>query len=151
MLPRTYDGQTCSLARALEVVGERWTMLILRDVFMGLRRFEELHEHLGVTRSVLSTRLAHLVEEGVLERRPYQARPERFEYRLTEKGLGLWPATVALMQWGDAHYAPPEGPPVRLVHEGCGGTVDARRTCDRCGAPLGPRDVRAVSLAPAPA
>ena len=144
VLGRTYDAQTCSIARSLEVIGERWTLLVLRDAFLGVRRFEDFQRSLGVARNILTARLATLVDEGVLERRRYQERPERFEYRLTEKGLGLWPVLVHLLQWGDRFYADEAGPPRVLEHRDCGGTVDERLTCTKCGAPLGPRDVRAV-------
>lgn len=146
MLHSTYDGQVCSIARALELVGERWTLLILRDVFLGVRRFDDLQRSLGVARNVLATRLQRLVDAGLLERQRYQERPERFEYRLTEKGADLWPVLVSLLQWGDRHLAGEDGPPVALRHRGCGGAVDDRRTCERCGAPLTARDVEALRL-----
>src|SRR3954467_2033057 len=142
MLGRTYEGQVCSAARALEVVGERWTMLIVRDAFLGVRRFDDFQRSLGVARNVLQGRLERLVEHGILERARYQERPERFEYRLTEKGLDLWPVVVALLAWGDRHAAP-AGPPVVMEHGGCGGRVNDRRICEACGALLGPRDVKA--------
>jgi DNA-binding HxlR family transcriptional regulator len=142
MLGRTYEGQNCSVAKTLELVGERWTMLILREAFSGRRRFEEMAETLGIARNVLTTRLQRLVEADVLTKTRYQERPERFEYRLTEKGLDLWPVLISLMQFGDRHYAP-AGPPVLLAHKDCGGAVDAHRTCERCGARLTARDVRA--------
>ena len=141
MLGRTYESQTCSVARALEVVGERWTLLVLRDAFLGVRRFDDFQRSLGVARNVLTSRLGRLVEEGVLERVAYQQRPERFEYRLTEKGLGLWPVVVSLLRWGDEHYPEDAGPPKILEHRGCGGGLTAHFTCERCGAQLGPRDV----------
>jgi DNA-binding HxlR family transcriptional regulator len=141
VLPRTYDAENCSIARALERLGERWTLLVLREAFTGARRFDEFAERLGLARNVLTARLALLVEEGVLERRRYQERPERFEYRLTEKGLDLFPVLVALMQWGDRWYAP-DGPPRLLRHRECGGLVGARLICERCGEMVGPRDVR---------
>src|SRR3954451_9147473 len=100
MLGRDYDAQVCSIARSLEVVGERWTLLILRDAFLGIRRFEAFQQSLGVARNVLQTRLTRLVEEGVLNREQYSDRPPRHEYRLTDKGLELWPVLVALLQWG---------------------------------------------------
>jgi DNA-binding HxlR family transcriptional regulator len=157
MLPRTYAGQNCSIARTLELVGERWTMLVLREAFLGRRRFDEYAERLGIARNVLSARLAHLVEEGVLERVRYQERPERFEYRLTAKGLDLWPVLFALLHYGDRHYAP-DGPPMVLTHRGCGGELTDRRVCRRCGAELERGDVEARSgpgalsaAAPAPA
>jgi DNA-binding HxlR family transcriptional regulator len=105
MLKRDYDGQNCSIARALEVVGERWTLLIIRDVFLGKRRFDELQESLGIARNVLTDRLGRLVEQGILERVRYSERPERYEYRLTPKGLELNVALTALRQWGDKHLS----------------------------------------------
>ena len=110
MLGRTYDEQVCSLARALEVVGERWTLLIVRDALLGLRRFEEFSSSLGLARNVLTDRLNHLIGAGVLERVRYQRRPDRFEYRLTDRGRGLAVPVLALMQWGDAHLAGPALP-----------------------------------------
>src|SRR3954447_20336744 len=106
LLHRTYDNQKCSVARALEVLGERWTLLILRDAFLGTRRFDDFQRNLGVARNVLQSRLQRLVDEGVLRRVRYQQRPERFEYRLTRKGVDLWPILVALMKWGDKYTAP---------------------------------------------
>jgi DNA-binding HxlR family transcriptional regulator len=109
VLRRDYDGQNCSIARALEVVGERWTLLIVRDVFLGRRKFDEIQENLGIARNVLTDRLNRLVEQGILERVRYSERPERFEYRLTEKGRELNIALTALQQWGDKHVS--EKPP----------------------------------------
>jgi len=143
MLGNDYNGQVCSIAGALDVVGERWSLLIVRDVFLGLRRFDEMQADLGIARNVLQTRLTRLVDEGVLEKRLYQQRPPRFEYRLTEKGLDLWPAIVALMQWGDRYAALASGPPVLLEHKGCGGAVDEHRICESCGERLSVRDARA--------
>jgi DNA-binding HxlR family transcriptional regulator len=143
MLPRTYEDQNCSIARSLEVLGDRWTILVMREAFLRVRRFEEFQRNLGVARNVLTDRLGRLVEEGILERVPYQDRPVRFEYRLTEKGIDLWPVMMTLMQWGDRHYAPTEGPPRVIRHRGCGGELTGHLTCDRCGAKLGPRDVLA--------
>jgi DNA-binding HxlR family transcriptional regulator len=140
VLHRTYDGQNCSIAGTLELVGERWTILILRDAFLGVRRFDDLQRSLGIARNVLQARLARLVEAGVLERRPYQERPQRFEYCLTDKGRDLWPVLVALMEWGDRHLAP-GGPPTVLEHRGCAGHVTRQLTCSDCGARIGPRDV----------
>jgi DNA-binding HxlR family transcriptional regulator len=144
MLPRTYDTQVCSIARALEVLGDRWTLLIIRDAFMGVRRFDDFQRSLDVARNVLTDRLARLVDEGVLERVRYQERPERFEYRLTAKGIDLWPTTMALLQWGDRHYASEVGRPRIVRHRDCGGEVSRHLTCERCGAELGPRDVIAA-------
>jgi DNA-binding HxlR family transcriptional regulator len=141
VLPRTYDGENCSIARALERLGERWTLLVLREAFIGARRFEEFAERLDIARNVLTARLALLVDEGVLERRLYQERPERYDYRLTEKGLDLFGVLVALMKWGDRWYAP-AGPPRILRHRNCGGEVGERLTCERCGATVTARETR---------
>ena len=142
MLGNTYERQKCSIARSLELIGERWTILVIRDAFLGVRRFDDFQRSLGIARNVLQGRLERLVEGGVLERVRYQERPERFEYRLTEKGIDLWPVVVSLLAWGDRHEAP-DGPPVVLEHKGCGGRVNDRRICDECGALLEARDVRA--------
>jgi DNA-binding HxlR family transcriptional regulator len=142
MLGRTYEGQNCSVAKSLELIGERWTMLVIREVFLGHRRFDEIAARLGVARNVLTARLTRLVDEGVLERRRYQERPERFEYRLTEKGIDLWPVIVSLIQFGDRYYAP-YGLPLVMRHKRCGGAVDEHRTCAECGARLTARDVLA--------
>jgi DNA-binding HxlR family transcriptional regulator len=144
MLGNDYRNQTCSIAGALEVVGERWSLLIVRDVFLGLRRFDQMQSHLGIARNVLQARLTKLIDEGVLERRLYEEHPPRHEYRLTEKGLDLWPTVVALMQWGDRYAAPEAGPPVLLEHRGCGGAVDEHRVCEACGARLSVREARAL-------
>jgi DNA-binding HxlR family transcriptional regulator len=144
MLPRTYDEQVCSIARVLEVIGDRWTLLILRDAFGGLRRFQEFEQSLGLSKHVLSERLERLVEEGLLERRRYQERPERYEYRLTEKGRGLWKVFLQLTLWGDEHY-PAEGGRVRInLHRGCGGEIDDRFHCERCGEELEREDLELV-------
>ena len=141
MLNRTYDTQNCSVARALEVVGERWSLLIVRDLMLGYRRFDELHERLGIARNVLASRLDLLVEEGVLERRLYQERPPRHEYHLTAKGRDLWPVIIALSSWGD-RYLQDGAPPVVIEHRDCGGRINDRRICERCGAELTIFDVR---------
>ncbi len=141
MLGNQYETQVCSIARALEVVGERWSLLVIRDAFLGVRRFDDFQRDLGIARNVLQSRLERLVEEGILERRLYQERPPRYEYTLTGKGIDLWPVIFGLMKWGD-RYAYPDGPPVVLEHRGCGGAVDGHRICIKCGCPLEARDVR---------
>src|SRR4051795_9861791 len=146
VLKRTYDGQRCSIAGTLEIVGERWTLLILRDAFLGVRRFEDFQRRNGIARNVLAGRLQRLVDEDVLRREPYSEHPPRNEYRLTDKGLDLWPAVFALMQWGDRYVNAGE-PPLRLTHRDCGGDIDAHRRCVRCGADIGPRDVVATPAA----
>jgi DNA-binding HxlR family transcriptional regulator len=143
VLGNTYENQNCSIAGALELVGERWTLLILRDAFLGTRRFDEFQSNLGVARNILQSRLQRLVDEGVLRRERYQERPERFEYRLTDKGRDLWPVIFALASWGDAHAAP-DGPPRLFRHRGCGGRLTDRRICEKCGAELEVRDVEVL-------
>jgi len=142
MLGRTYDSQTCSVAGALEVIGERWTLLIVRDAFMGARRFEHFQRRTGAARNVLANRLNLLVEEGIFRKAAYQEHPVRYEYRLTEKGIDLWPVVVSLLQWGDRHIYPGRAP-VLLVHKKCGGAVNDHRMCETCGAKLNARDVEA--------
>lgn len=145
MLRNDYPGQICSVAKSLEVIGERWSLLIVRDVMNGNRRFSELQRSLGVARNVLSARLQRLVDEGILERRAYQESPARYEYFLTEKGLDLWPALIALLHWGDKYSAGPEGPPRLIVHKECGGEVSERGICTSCGKLLTARDARQVA------
>jgi DNA-binding HxlR family transcriptional regulator len=142
VLGNTYSGQNCSVAGALELVGERWTLLILREAFLGTRRFDEFQGTLGIARNVLQSRLERLVDEGVLRRERYQERPERFEYKLTRKGVDLWPVVVSLMKWGDK-YTAPNGPPVIMRHVGCGGEIDDRRICAACGKHLEASESRA--------
>jgi DNA-binding HxlR family transcriptional regulator len=144
MLGTNYEGQVCSVARSLEVVGERWTLLIVRNLFLGMRRFDELQHNLGIARNVLAARLEKLVEAGVVEPRPYSQRPPRHEYVLTEKGRDLFPVLVALMQWGDRHAPSPGGPPIVMVHRGCGGEVDSHRACTSCGKLLELHQVQAL-------
>jgi DNA-binding HxlR family transcriptional regulator len=148
MLGRTYDNQICSIARALEVVGERWSLLIIRDAFLGLKRFEEFQASLGVARNVLTQRLSRLVDEGILERVRYQERPTRYEYRLTSKGGELGTAVIALLQWGDRHLAGEAGPPRLVEHAVCSGNAVAQLVCDKCGNAIGPHE---VELKPGPA
>jgi DNA-binding HxlR family transcriptional regulator len=140
VLGRDYPDQLCSIANSLEVIGERWSLLIVRDVFNGNRRFGEMQSSLGVARNVLSARLQRLVDEDILERRQYQDSPVRYEYFLTEKGLDLWPALISLLGWGDRHSAGPEGPPKLIVHKVCGGAVSDRGICESCGQVLHARD-----------
>jgi DNA-binding HxlR family transcriptional regulator len=152
VLHNTYEGQNCSVARALEVVGERWTILIVRDAFLGVRRFDDFQRNLGVARNVLNTRLQRLVEAGILERRRYQERPARHEYRLTDMGRDLWPTVLALMQWGDRWLTGEDCAPMGVVHRDCGGAITDRRTCATCGASVEVRDVEVVrGRMPAPA
>jgi DNA-binding HxlR family transcriptional regulator len=133
MLKRDYPTQYCSMAATLEVIGERWTILIVRDIFLGVRRFDDLQRSLGVARNILATRLERLVEHGIVRKRAYQQHPVRYEYRLTTKGADLWPVLMSLLQWGD-RYAIDGDPPVVVEHRGCGGELDDRRRCLTCGA-----------------
>ncbi|MGA4844429.1 winged helix-turn-helix transcriptional regulator [Streptomyces sp. G45] len=143
MLRRTYEGQDCSLAHALEVVGERWSLLIVRDVLLGIRRFDGLLRELGIARNVLTDRLNHLVKHGVLERVPYQERPLRHEYHLTRMGRELTPVVVAYMHWGDRHLAGELGPTRRTEHIGCEGLVLPLLICTDCERPVADDEVTA--------
>jgi len=135
------DQQICSVARTLSVVGERWTLLILRDAFFGTRRFDEFQHNLGITRHRLSERLGKLVEHGVLVKVPYNDRPVRYEYRLTRKGLGLYPVLMSLTRWGDEWMDDGEGVPLEYVHLACGNRTTPTLTCSECGEPLRPEEV----------
>ncbi|MGE0743356.1 MAG: winged helix-turn-helix transcriptional regulator [Hyphomonadaceae bacterium] len=135
------DREKCSLARTLAVIGDRWTLLVLREAFLRVRRFDEFQAKLGIARRVLADRLARLVDEGVLAKAEYETRPPRYEYRLTEKGLGLYPAIVALVHWGDEHYAGKSGPPLLHRHLSCGHDFRSVMTCSECGEPVHARDV----------
>ena len=110
MLPRTYEDQNCSIARALEMVGDRWTMLVVREAFMGTRRFDDYQRSLGCARNILTDRLGRLVEVGILHKEPYQERPPRYEYRLTRRGVELWPAMMALKAWVTGTWPPTARP-----------------------------------------
>ena len=131
-----FDSGTCSVARSVEVLGDRWTVLVLRDVFNGVRRFDDLARHLGIARDVLTKRLAALVEEGVLERVPYQepGHRRRYEYRLTQAGRDLRPVLLALIEWGDRYRASvdgaADGPPIIVAHQDCGAPVRVVLECE---------------------
>lgn len=135
------QDEACSVARTVGVIGDRWTLLILRDCFLRVRRFEEFQERLGVTRPILASRLRKLVDEGVLHRVPYGDGPVRLEYRLTPKGLDLYPVLMALVHWGDVHKAGRKGRPLLHQHLCCGRTFDPLTVCSACRAPLDPRQV----------
>ncbi|EUA08363.1 hxlR-like helix-turn-helix family protein [Mycobacterium kansasii 732] len=130
-----------SVGRALELVGERWTLLILREAFFGVQRFGQFARNLTIPRPTLSSRLRMLVDAGLLERVPYSQDPERHEYRLTETGRELFAAVVVLMRWGDEHLPDPDGPPIMLRHHTCGEFVDPRLVCSRCGEEITTRNV----------
>ena len=133
----------CSVAQCLEVVGEWWSMLIIRDTFMGVTRFEDFQGRLGISRNILRDRLNSLVDSGVLVRVPYSEHPPRYDYRLTQKGRDLWPVLTTMRQWGDT-YAAPSGPPIELVHTSCGRTMHVELVCGECGERVSSRDVNAV-------
>jgi DNA-binding HxlR family transcriptional regulator len=132
----------CSVAQCLEVVGEWWSMLIIRDAFLGVRRFDDFQSRLGISRNILNLRLTSLVEAGVLIRVPYQERPPRYEYRLTDKGRDLWPVLTTMREWGDK-WSAPDGAPLDLVHEPCGAVMHLQHTCSACGEPADGSSVRA--------
>jgi DNA-binding HxlR family transcriptional regulator len=129
----SFADMTCSIARTLHVAGEWWSPLILRDVHLGITRFDELRRDLGISRKVLSDRLEGLVEQGVLERRAYSERPPRHEYLLTEKGGELVDVLLAMVAWGDRWTAGDDGPPMLLRHQGCGELTHAEIRCASCG------------------
>jgi DNA-binding HxlR family transcriptional regulator len=138
--PSDYN-EHCTIARTLEIVGERWTLLILRQSFWGVKRFDQLQSSLGIARNILAKRLQTLVAAGILERHRYQDRPARYEYRLTERGRDLYPVVLALRKWGDRHATSHVGPPLTLVHKGCGKPMEGVMVCEHCGEPVTAHDV----------
>jgi DNA-binding HxlR family transcriptional regulator len=144
-----YDPANCAIGAALDILGERASFLVLREAFNGVRRFDDMQRRTGIPRQVLSSRLARLVGEGLLRKVPYQAAGQRSrdEYRLTRKGVDLYPVMVALMEWGDKYEAGPEGPPVLLRHRGCGEPVQLQLSC-RAGHVL--ESARDVTPVPGP-
>ena len=130
-----------SVERALEQVGDAWTFLILREAFFGARRFNAFQKTLGAAPTIVTDRLKKLVTYGILERRPYLERPLRFEYRLTEKGMELYPAIVLMMRWGDRWLDGGAGPPLELVHKTCGSRCRPKVVCDGCGTEIAARDM----------
>lgn len=141
-----YSSENCSIGRTLDVVGEKWTLLVLREAFYGVRRFDDFARSLGCARNILSARLATLVAEGLLTREPYRepGRRTRVEYRLTEKGHELFPVLVVLLQWGDRWEGDAEGPAVEIRHRECGETVSVRMSCAAGHGPLTARDVEPI-------
>lgn len=140
----SFADMNCSIARSLEIVGEWWTPLILRDAFLGVTRFDEFQERLGIARNVLATRLDRLVEAGVMERRSYEEARRRYDYVLTPKGRALWPVLEALRQWGDEWVLGPGREPVQLLHTTCGARTRAEMACGHCGERLRPGEIRPV-------
>lgn len=147
-----WDRSRCSVAGTLTVVGEKWSLLVLREAFLGVRRFADFQRQLGIPKAVLSDRLTGLVEQGILRRVPYQAEGERqrHEYRLTAKGVDLHPTLVALMSWGDRYLAEDGDPPLELEHRDCGERVHQALVCTAGHEVGGPWDVRPVPRAPSP-
>jgi len=140
-----FDPSACSVARTLDILGDTWSIVVLRDVFLGAHRFDQIQEHLGIARNVLAARLKRLVEHGLLERRQYEEHPPRFEYHLTRKGLDLQPVLIGLMQWGDRYAADTTGGPVVIEHRACGHPVRAVIMCEECREPVAPRQTTARS------
>ena len=138
---RELQNERCSVARTISVIGDRWTLLIIRDSFLRVRRFEAFQERLGITRHILADRLRKLVKAGVLDKAAYQDKPQRFEYRLTPAGLALYPVVMAIAHWGDVHMAGGEGRPVLHQHKTCGHTFDPVMVCSACRATLDAQDV----------
>ena len=136
------NKETCSVARTVSVVGDRWTLLILRDCFLRVRRFEAFQERLGITRHILADRLRKLVKARVLAKVQYEARPRRYEYRLTEKGLDLHPVLMSLVHWGDTHMVGRNGRPVLHHHTKCEHDFDPVLACSECGEAVAAKDVR---------
>ena len=140
----SFEGIDCSIAQTLEIVGEWWSLLIVRDAMLGMTRFEEFENDLQIYRNILSKRLTHLVDHGVLARRPYQSRPARDEYVLTDKGRDLWQVIAALRQWGDRWEAP-DGPPATVTHRSCGQPSTVVPVCGSCGEVLTPGSLTVTS------
>jgi len=144
-----FSTDNCTVGRAMAILGERWTFVVLREVFNGVRRFDDIRRHSGIPRQVLSNRLALLVEHDILRRQPYRpdGERERHEYRLTTKGLDLYPVMVAIAAWGDRYLADPEGPPVEFAHRDCGGAMRVEPVCEH---EHRVDDVRAIVPRPGP-
>jgi DNA-binding HxlR family transcriptional regulator len=143
------DPRVCSIARTLDIVGEKWALLAVREVFLGNRRFDEMVHRTGAPRDTLAARLRTLVGAGILERRPYCERPARYEYHLTAAGRDLYPVIVTLMRWGDQYLTDEQGPPLVLQHH-CGHQLTAQVVCEACGEPLRARDTKPLTAAGAP-
>ncbi len=141
--------RVCSIARTLEIVGEKWALLAIREVVLGDRRFDEMVRRTGAPRDTLAARLRTLVAAGILDRQRYSEHPARYEYRLTKAGWDLYPVILTLMRWGDQYLSGDESPPMALEHH-CGSPLVAQVVCDTCGEPVRPRDVRRLSHSDGP-
>jgi DNA-binding HxlR family transcriptional regulator len=139
----SFQDVNCSVAQCLEVVGEWWSLLIVRDALFGVSRFDDFQSRLGISRNVLNQRLTHLVDHGVLEKVAYQDHPPRYDYRPTAKGVELWRVVDAMRQWGD-RWAAPDGPRIEMVHRSCGHRADVVPTCPVCGEVVEGPDVQPV-------
>ena len=146
MTPVDFAKMECSVARALDVIGDRWSLLILRDAFYGVRRFDDFREDLGVARNILTDRLQKMVAHGVMERVQYDERPPRFEYKLTDKGRDLLPVVLTMMRWGNKWTQENEKAPVTLTHTTCGHEATPVVTCSHCGDELVRRELRVEPL-----
>ncbi len=146
MVSTSAGPRPCSIARTLDVVGEKWALLAVREVFLGNRKFDEMVRRTGAPRDTLAARLRTLVGAGILQRRQYSEHPARFEYHLTEAGRDLYPVIVTLMRWGDKYLAGDDGPPLVLQHH-CGHRMTAQVVCEACGEPLQARDTRPATAA----
>ena len=144
MAPTTIQPRACSVARTLEIVGEKWALLAVREVFLGNRRFDEMVRRTGAPRDTLAVRLKTLVSTGILERSQYSEHPVRYEYRLTSAGRELYPVIMTLMKWGDRHLAGADGPPQTFEHR-CGHRLVPQLICEDCGEPVDSRDVTPVA------
>lgn len=142
----TPEARVCSIARTLEIVGEKWALLAVREVFLGNGRFDEMVRRTGAPRDTVAARLKTLVAGGILERRQYSEHPARYEYRLTQAGRELYPVIMTLMNWGDRHLAGAEGPP-RVFEHSCGHRLVPQLVCEACGEPVDPRDTRTIPAA----
>jgi DNA-binding HxlR family transcriptional regulator len=141
MRTTSFAGWPCSIARTMDLLGDAWTPLVLREAFYGVRRFDDFQTGLGIARNTLADRLRRLVDEGLLEKRPYQTEPRRYEYLLTEKGNDFFGVLAAISRWGDRWMAGDEGPPVVFHHDSCGHAVTADVVCATCGEPIRASDV----------
>lgn len=137
--------QYCNIARTLGVIGDRWTLLIVREAFTGVRRFDDFRRHLEIARNVLADRLQRLVDAGVLARVVYQQSPPRHEYRLTEAGRDLQPVLLAMMSWGDRWLSGTQGPPLHVLHRDCGQLITPRMSCPECDVALDTRNTQLVN------
>ena len=147
MRKASFADMHCSIAQSLEILGERWTLLILRDAFLDVRRFDDFVQRLGIARNVLTNRLDTLVDAGLLRRQPYDEARGRYDYVLTDKGLAVWPVMTTLRQWGDEWIYGAGKEPLHLEHRRCGHNATAQMTCDACGELL---DARSVRTTPGP-